>query len=62
MKNPIIYIRMLLSVRLSLWIVLFTTFIFMGALGYLFNESREAVREEESKEAALQAGNCLRFA
>ena len=52
MKNPIIYIRMLLSVRLSLWIVLFTTFIFMGALGYLFNESREAVREEAISRAS----------
>ena len=52
MKNPVIYIRMLLSVRLSLWIVLFTTFIFMGALGYLFNESREAVREEAISRAS----------
>ena len=46
MKNPVIYIRQLLSVRLSLWIVLFATLIFMGALGYLFHESRETVREE----------------
>ena len=30
MKNPVIYIRQLLSVRLSLWIVLFATLIFMG--------------------------------
>ena len=52
MKNPIDYIRKLLSVRLSLWIVLFATLIFMGALGYLFHESREAVREEAINRAS----------
>ena len=30
MKNPVIYIRQLLSVRLSLWIVLFATLIYGG--------------------------------
>ena len=52
MKNPVLYIRKLLSVRLSLWIVLFATLIFMGALGYLFHESREAVREEAINRAS----------
>ena len=46
MKNPITYIRQLLSVRLSLWIVLFAALIFIGALSYMFHESRQAVRQE----------------
>ena len=46
MINPIIYVRRLLSVRLSLWIVLFAALIFIGALKYLFTESKETVREE----------------
>ena len=46
MKNPITYIRQLLSVRLSLWIVLFAALIFIGALSYMFHESHQAVRQE----------------
>jgi sigma-B regulation protein RsbU (phosphoserine phosphatase) len=46
MKSPIIYVRKLLSVRLSLWIVLFAALIFIGALKYLFTESKATVREE----------------
>ena len=32
MKNPLKYIRQSLSTRLSLWIVLFATVIFLAAL------------------------------
>ena len=46
MKSPIVYIRQLLSVRLSIWIVLFAALIFIGALSYMFHESRQAVRQE----------------
>jgi len=40
------YIHQSLSTRLSLWIVMFATFIFMIALGFMFFESRQAVRQE----------------
>ncbi len=46
MKNPITYFRQSLSMRLSLWIVLFAALIFLIALGYMFFESRRAVRQE----------------
>ena len=46
MKNPVNYVRQLLSVRLSLWVVLFAAIIFIGALNYMFQESRRAVRDE----------------
>ena len=40
------YIRRKLSVRVSLWVVMFAAFIFIAALGFLFYQSREAVRQE----------------
>ena len=40
------HIRKSLSTRLSLWIVLFAALIFIIAMGFLFNESREAIRKE----------------
>ena len=46
MKNPITYIRQSLSRRLSLWIVLFAAAIFLIALGFMFYQSRKAVRQE----------------
>ena len=46
MKNPITYFRQSLSMRLSLWIVLFAALIFLIAIGYMFFESRRAVRQE----------------
>ena len=46
MKSLTNYMRKRLSVRLSLWIVLFAALIFVGALSYLFHESRQAVRQE----------------
>ena len=46
MKRIIAYFRRKLSVRVSLWVVLFAALIFNAALGLLFIRSREAVREE----------------
>ena len=46
MKEIIIYIRRKLSVRLSLWVVLFAALNFNVALGFLFYQSRETVRQE----------------
>ena len=46
MKVILEYIRRKLSVRVSLWVVLFAALIFNGALAFLFYQSREAVRQE----------------
>ena len=46
MKKIIKYIRRKLSVRVSLWVVMFAAAIFIAALGFLFYQSREAVRQE----------------
>ena len=46
MKRIIEYIRRKLSVRVSLWVVLFATIIFIVALSFLFFQAREAVRKE----------------
>ena len=46
MDGLITYIRQSLSRRLSLWIVLLATLIFIIAVGYMFTESRRAVRRE----------------
>ena len=46
MKRPLAYIRRKLSVRVSLWVVFFAAIIFNVALGFLFYQSREAVRQE----------------
>ena len=46
MKTIIAYIRRKLSVRVSLWVVFFAAVIFNVALGFLFYQAREAVRQE----------------
>ena len=46
MKEFYQLIRRKLSVRVSLWVVLFAAIIFNVALGFLFFQSRDAVREE----------------
>ncbi len=46
MKRIIAYIRRKLSVRVSLWVVLFAAIIFNVALAFLFYQAREAVRQE----------------
>ena len=51
MKKVIDYIKKYLSVRLSLWIVLFAALIFTGALVYVFSQSRKAVHNEAIKHA-----------
>ena len=46
MRGIIDYIRRKLSVRVSLWVVFFAAIIFNVALGFLFYQAREAVRQE----------------
>lgn len=46
MKKIIAYIRRKLSVRVSLWVVLFAAIIFLAALGFFFIEARKAVQQE----------------
>ena len=46
MNEILKYIRRKLSIRVSLWVVLFAAIIFTVALGFLFFQSREAVRQE----------------
>ena len=46
MKKIIAYIRRKLSVRVSLWVVLFAAIIFIAALSFLFFQARETVRLE----------------
>ena len=46
MKGIVAYIRRKLSVRVSLWVVFFAAVIFIIALGFLFYQAREAVRQE----------------
>ena len=46
MKRILAYIRRKLSIRVSLWVVFFAAVIFIAALGFLFYQAREAVRQE----------------
>ncbi len=46
MNKIFTYIRRKLSVRVSLWVVFFAAIIFNVALGFLFYQAREAVRQE----------------
>ena len=46
MNGILAYTRRKLSVRVSLWVVLFAAVIFNTALGLLFYQAREAVRQE----------------
>ena len=46
MSKVFAYIRRKLSVRVSLWVVMFAAVIFIAALSFLFYQSREAVRQE----------------
>ena len=45
-KKSLQFIRRKLSVRVSLWVVLFAAIIFNVALGFLFFQARDAVRQE----------------
>ena len=59
MKNPRDYIRTSLSRRLSIIIVLMASIFFLGSLGFLFVESRKAVREEALNGAAQVLDNTV---
>ena len=52
MKGLIAYIRRKLSVRVSLWVVFFAAVIFTVALGFLFYQAREAMRQEAVSRAS----------
>ena len=57
MKEIIQYIRRKLSVRVSLWVVLFAATIFVLALGFFFYQAREAVRQEAINRATQILNN-----
>ena len=59
MKNPRDYIRTSLSRRLSIIIVMMATVFFLGSLGFLFVESRKAVRNEALNGAAQVLDNTV---
>ena len=59
MKNPITYIRQSLARRLSLIVVLIATIIFVAALGFMFIESRKAVRDEAISRATEVLDNTV---
>ena len=61
MNSPLKYIRKSLSARLSLWIVLFAAVVFFAALGFMFAESRQTVRQEaESRASQVLESTVLR--
>ena len=46
MRRIIDYIRRKLSIRVSLWVVLFASLIFIAALSFMFLQAREVVSQE----------------
>ena len=52
MNKIVTYIRRKLSVRVSLWVVFFAAIIFNVALGFLFYQARETVRQEAVNRAS----------
>lgn len=59
MKNFLVKFRNSLSARLSLWIVFFSTLVFLLAFGYQFSVSRQAVRREAVALASQQLNNVV---
>ena len=59
MKNPIAYIRQSLSTKLSIWIVLFATLIFIISLGFMFSQSLKTVRQEAINRATQVLDNTV---
>ena len=57
MKDIIQFIRRKLSVRVSLWVVFFAAIIFNIALGFLFYQARDAVRQESISRATQILNN-----
>ena len=51
------FIRRKLSVRVSLWVVLFAAIIFLAALGFMFMQARDAVRQEAVNRATQILNN-----
>jgi sigma-B regulation protein RsbU (phosphoserine phosphatase) len=56
MDGVLAFIRRKLSVRVSLWVVFFAAIIFNVALGFLFYQAREAVRQEAISRATQILG------
>ena len=59
MTDPIKYIRQSLSRKLSLWIVFFAAIIFNIALGFMFKQSLNAVRQEAVNRATQVLDNTV---
>ena len=59
MKNILKKISRSLSARLSLWIMFFATIIFVFAVGFMFNESREAIKQEATNRAMQVLDNTV---
>ena len=59
MKRLIRYIYQKLSVRVSLLVVLFAAVIFLAALGFMFVEARQAVRQEAISRATQVLDNTV---
>ena len=57
MKEIIDFIRRKLSVRVSLWVVLFAAIIFLAALGFMFVQARDAVKQEAINRASQILNN-----
>ena len=57
MKEIMNFIRRKLSVRVSLWVVLFAAIIFLAALGFMFMQARDAVRQEAVNRATQILNN-----
>ncbi len=57
MKEMMQYIRRKLSVRVSLWVVLFAAVIFVVALSFFFIQARDAVRQEAISRATQTLNN-----
>ena len=59
MNKLVQFIREKLSVRVSLWVVLFAAVVFLAALGFMFVESRQAVRQEAINRATQVLDNTV---
>ena len=57
MNSIINHIRRKLSIKVSLWVVLFAGIIFNVALGFLFYQAREAVHKEAINRATQTLDN-----
>ena len=56
-NKPLQYIRRKLSVRVSIWVVMFAAIIFIAALSFFFFQAREAVRQEAVSRATQILNN-----